>query len=87
MAISSVQQLGLYNMACTLCGERVLASLTENRESRRLLDQAWTDGNGGAIQFCLEQGLWSWAIRSMAYTYSPSVQPLYGYQYAFNVTV
>ena len=84
MSISSAQQLGLYNEALTLCGERTLASLTENREPRRLLDQAWTDGNGGAVQFCLEKGYWPWAIRSQQYSYSPSIQPAYGYNYAFN---
>lgn len=82
--IDSAKQLALYNQALTMCGERILASLTENREPRRLLDQAWNDGMTDALLFCLEQGQWDWAIRSQAYTYSPSVQPNFGYQYAFN---
>lgn len=74
-------KLSLYNNALMLLGERKLANLTENRESRRALDAAWDDG---AVSYCLEQGLWNFAIRSVQIDYSPSIEPDFGYQYAFN---
>lgn len=74
-------KLSLYNDALTLCGERMLASLTENREPRRLLDQAWASG---AVDFCLESGQWNFATRSIKLDYSPSVEPPWGYRRAFD---
>jgi hypothetical protein len=80
----SADKLSLYNDALTLCGERMLASLTENRESRRLLDQAWASG---AVDFCLETGQWNFAVNSIKLEYSPSVEPPFGYRYAFDKPV
>lgn len=73
-------QLNVYNDALRLVGERQLVSLTENREPRRLLDAAWVN----AQKYCLEQGQWNFAIRSQRLSYSPSVEPPFGYRYAFN---
>lgn len=73
-------QLNVYNDALRLVGERQLVSLTENREPRRLLDAAWI----GAQKYCLEQGQWNFAIRSQRLSYSPSVEPPFGFRYAFN---
>lgn len=80
----AVTQLSLYQGALTLLGERICATTSENREPVRVLNQIWTDGNGGAQQHCLEQAAWKWAIRTEMYTYSPSVEPSFGYQFAFN---
>lgn len=80
----TVSQLSLYNSALRILGERKLASLVEERLPRRVLDDIWDDGNGGAINHCLEQGLWKFAIRSQAYTYNPSITPDFGLAYAFN---
>lgn len=77
----SASKLSLYNDALTLCGERTLASLTENREPRRLLDQAWASG---AVNFCLETGQWNFAVNSVKLVYSPSVEPPWGYRRAFD---
>lgn len=77
----SADKLSLYNDALTLCGERMLASLTENREPRRLLDQAWA---AGAVDFCLETGQWNFAVNSIKLVYSPSVEPPWGYRRAFD---
>ena len=74
-------QLSLYNEALRLCGERKLASLTENREPRRLLDSVW-DAN--AVNYCLEQGQWKFAIRTAKLEYNPSMEPSFGYQYGFD---
>lgn len=73
-------QLGLYNKTLTeYLGERKLASLTENREPRRVLDEVYPS----AIKACLEQGQWKFALRSSKLTYSPSVVPTFGYRRAF----
>lgn len=72
-------RLSLYNGALRLCGERKLASLTENREPRRLLDDVWNDG---AVDYCLEQGMWTFATRTAKFTYDPDVTPQFGFQFA-----
>jgi hypothetical protein len=78
-------KLDLYNGALRILKERKLASLTENREPRRLLDDAWGDGStNGAVRFCLEMGQWTFATRTVQIDYSPSVTPSFGYRYAFD---
>ena len=78
-------QLSLYNGALRLCRERKLASLSENREPRRLLDDAWGDGgNHSAVKHCLQLGQWTFAMRSAQVDYSPSVEPSFGFRRAFD---
>jgi hypothetical protein len=77
----SANRLALYNGALALLGERSLASLTEDREPRRLLDEVWTRGNG-AVRAILEQGLWNFAIRSMKLDYDTDVTPDFGFRRA-----
>ena len=78
-------QLSLYNGSLRLCKERKLVSLSENREPRRLLDAAWGDGQtNGAVKYCLEMGQWTFATRTVQIDYSPSVEPPFGYRYAFD---
>lgn len=78
-------KLSLYNGALRIVKERKLASLTENREPRRLLDDAWGDGSTtGAVKYCLEMGQWTFATRTVQADYSPSVEPDFGYRYAFD---
>jgi len=74
-------KLSIYNDALLVCGARALSSLTESRESRRLLDQVW---DNGGVKECLEQGQWHFAMRSVRIDYDPAVSPEYGYQYAFD---
>jgi hypothetical protein len=73
-------QLDLYNDALMLCGQRMLASLTENQESRYLLDQVW--GSDGVLS-CLEEGQWFFAMRTIQIDYDPSIEPTFGYVRAF----
>lgn len=73
-------RLDIYNGALRILGERRLASVTENREPRRLLDDVW---DADAIKTCLEQGQWKFAIRTVEITYTPSIEPDFGYQRAF----
>jgi hypothetical protein len=73
-------QLDIYNGALLHCGERFLASLTENREPRRLLDRVWSS-NG--VKTCLEQGQWNFAMRTIQIDYDTSIEPSFGYNRAF----
>lgn len=73
-------KLLLFNNALLLTGERTLASLTENREPRRLLDAVW---DGGAVKTCLEAGLWNFATRSLRIEYDPGVDPDFGFRRGF----
>lgn len=74
-------RLQIYQDALLLCGERFLASLTENNEARRLLDNVW---NSQGVQYCLEQGQWQFAMRAIRLDYDPDIQTQWGYTYAFN---
>lgn len=73
-------RLALYNGALMYCQERALASLTENREPRYLLDNVWDDGG---VQHCLEQGQWVFAMRTTKQTYDPNYTPAFGLKKAF----
>ncbi len=76
-------QLELYNGALVEhCGERPLATITENREPRRLLDNAWTEGIG-AISACLEMGQWNFAMRTQMQTPDTGITPTFGYRYVY----
>lgn len=76
----TASRLSLYNNALTIVGSRTLATLTENRESRRVLDTIWNDN---AVEYCLEQGFWKWSIRTQEITYDTDVTPDFGFRYAF----
>ena len=83
MAITSQDRLGIYNDALTRLGSRRLASLSENREPRRVLDDVWGAGNALA-RYMLERGEWNFAIRTGEMEYSPSVEPEFGFRRAFD---
>lgn len=74
-------QLGLYNEALRLLGERKLLDLSENREPRRVLDDIW---NNDAVKYCLEQGQWNFAMRAVQIDASTTVTPNFGYRFAFD---
>lgn len=80
--MTAATQLSLYNGALTKLGERTLASLTENREARRALDDVWSRN---AIDTCLAAGLWNFAGRSVQFDYDPDKTPAWGYQCAFEI--
>lgn len=73
-------RLGIYNGALLLCKTRSIASLTVNEEGRRLLDQVWADGG---VRYCLERGQWRFAMRDQQIYHDPSIDPAWGYRYAF----
>lgn len=72
-------KLEIYNEALGLLGERKIASLTETREPRRVLD----DFYDSAMAYCLERGFWNWAIRTVQLDHSVAYDPPFGYSYAF----
>lgn len=72
-------KLGLYNKALKHLGERKLASLTENSEPRRYLD----DEYGDALLFCGRQGYWNFGMRAIQIDASEDTVPGFGYQSAF----
>lgn len=74
-------RLAIYNGALLLLGELRLASLTERREPRYLLDLVW---NNGGVRFCLEQGQWHFAMRTSRFDYNASVTPAFGFNRAFD---
>jgi hypothetical protein len=73
-------RLKLYKAALRICGERTIASLTEDREPRRLLDEVWDDGG---VDACLASGQWDFATRTSKLDYDASITPEFGYRYAF----
>lgn len=83
MAISDADKLAIYNGALRRLGSRRLASLAENREPRRVLDDIWGAGDKIARDV-LELGDWNFAIKSVEGVYSPSVEPPFGHTRAFN---
>lgn len=72
-------QLTLYNHALGFIGERSLATLSDNTESRRVLDQFWTE----AREYCLEAGHWKFAKKRELLTPSLTELPTFGYRQAF----
>jgi hypothetical protein len=76
----AVSRLQIYNDALLYIGERALASLTENREPRYLLDQVW---NNDGVKRCLEEGQWFFAMRATQIDYDPGIEPDFGHNRAF----
>ena len=74
-------QLQVYEQAIQALGETAISALTDNRSIRYELDKVW-DSNGR--EYCLELGLWNFAMRTAEVSYDPDVGPSYGYQYAFS---
>jgi len=74
-------KLSIYNGALTILGERKLADLTENREPRHKLDTIW---DNEFVDRILQYGQWNFAQRTVELEYSPSINPSFGYQYAFD---
>lgn len=80
-------RLSVYNSALMLCGERSLGSLSEDREPRRLLDQVWSGtagGGGNGVDWCLEQGQWWFAMRTVMIDKDPDFTRQFGYVNSFD---
>jgi hypothetical protein len=82
-------QTDCFNAALTLLGERRIASLSEDAETVRVLLALWNP----TMLFCLEQGIWSFAMRiatvaqsgdgtaaGMTYAFEPPTDLIHVYQ-------
>lgn len=75
-----MDRLSLYNSAlATYLGERTIASLSEDRKPRRVLDRVYD----GTLRFCLEQGYWNFAMRAVEIVSSASIESEFGLRYVF----
>lgn len=83
MTVSSDVKLALYNGALRRLGSRELASLTENREPRRVLDGIW-GSTDRVVKKALEKGEWNFAIRTVEGIYSTTVEPDFGFRRAYD---
>lgn len=72
-------KLHLYNGAIRLIGGQSLSALTDDVETRRVIDEIYSD----SLNYCLEMGYWNWAIRSIEAADDSSISPVFDYQYAF----
>lgn len=76
----TTSRLNIYNKALTMCGSRTIASLSDNCEARRVMDTIW---DNGAIDHCLEQGYWNFAMRTVMLDSTSEIEPDFGYQKVF----
>lgn len=71
--------LALYNACLLELGDRKLASTSEDRESRRVIDIYYDN----VLADCLEQGLWNFATRTVKVEADTSITPEFGYSEVF----
>lgn len=83
MAILDADKLNIYNGALRRLGSGKLASLAENREPRRVMDDIWGPSSE-VVKGALERGEWNFAIRTLEGVYSTSVEPDFGLSRAYN---
>jgi hypothetical protein len=72
-------KLGLYNGALFLLKATRLDTVSDAREERYTLDEVYDS----VLGYCLEQGNWKFATRTVAIEHSEDLEPSFGYSYAF----
>ena len=77
----ALDQLGIFNDALLLIGERSLSSLTEPRETQRRLTEVW---EFGAVNYCLELVKPSFAHQVVRLN-SPSPSTLDGFNFSHSL--
>ena len=83
MAVSTTARLAIYNGALRRLGSRELATVTEAREPRRVLDGIWGTADR-IVKQALERADWNFAIRAVEGVYSPDVLPGFGFRRAYD---
>lgn len=73
-------KLQLFRDALRICGAASIATLVDEIEGRRLLDEVW---DNGGVRKCLERGAWKFAVRTQMLDYDPSISPAFGFTRAF----
>jgi hypothetical protein len=76
---ATTTQLVLYNKSLQYLGGRKLASLSEEREARRYLDDCYID----TLLMCLRAGQWNFAMRAIQIDNTGAITPAFGYESAF----
>lgn len=74
-------KLTVYNKTLLLLLERPMVNLSINNEQKRVLDSQWDD----VVGYCLSQGLWRFAKRTVQIDASSTVAPAFGFLNAFNI--
>jgi len=72
-------KLGLYNGALRQIKERALDGVSDDVPPRYSLDGVYDD----SLQACLEAGLWNFATRTIEIDASTTIEPPFGFAYAF----
>lgn len=72
-------KLKLYQEACRVLRQTPVATVTDDIFIRYELDKVYDD----TLLECLEEGLWNFAMRTVAIEHSESVTPSFGFSYAF----
>ena len=73
--------LPIYNDALSILGQTRIVDINDDSNRRSVLD---TVLDNEIVEFVLEDIGWHWAITSDKITYNPSLDPEWGYQYAFD---
>lgn len=73
-------QLSLYKGALQKLGQPRIVTLSDEGTARRALDDCYAK----VVKFCLEAGLWNFAMRFAEATASPSVDTSFGYSHVFD---
>jgi hypothetical protein len=73
-------KLSIYNLTLRHLEERKLASLSEPREPRRVLDDFYDQ----EVAWCLERHLWKFAQRSVQIDASETIVPFFGFNFSFD---
>lgn len=82
MAVSTDTQKEIYNGALVQhLGERPIDDLSVASETKLILDYFWKSGR--FVIECLEESDWTWGIRTIELQYKPSIEPDFGFPYAF----
>jgi len=78
----TTDRLSIYNGALLMLGSRRLASLSDDVESRYVLDQIWENN---FLQRVLQHGFWKHAMRTVKISYDPDFTASFGYHYSFDI--
>lgn len=84
MAVSSDVKLYAYNEALRHLEARALTSVSDNTETRRVLDAAWGGGDELVIR-ALTRADWKFARRSVESAYDAATESGFGFAYAHNI--
>ena len=79
----TVTKLWLYNDCLRILALRPIETTDEVRDERFLIDDVYDDDN--FLNNLLELGQWKFATRSNSVDYNPSIEPQFGYDYAFDI--